>query len=402
MALVVLVAGAIQGPDAADARFGGDADRDGIVDGAKTPEEVAGGSDDDQLIVSIGDSVASGEGNPDVPGLIGQEPRWLLRRCHRSLRSGHAQAALQIERDDPVADVTFVPLGCSGATVLEGLVGPYKGTQPEAGVIDRAQVDRVNDLATRREVDALLVSIGANDVHFSKLVTFCMRRQSCETRRFDPSTRSGAGDEDDPTLAAAMHDAIARLPGLYAQLDAQLSDRVPRDRVLIVEYLDATRGSDGGPCRFRTPLGEVDEHESAWARRAVIGPLNQAVREAAGDHGWRLVGGVADLFDGHGICAQPPRERWVQTLEGSLVDQNLNHLGALHPNRDGHLATAQLIRPALADVLGIEVTGPFEPPCECGEGDGWPLAPWLTVLLACLAAALVALAGYLVGRARAG
>src|SRR6478672_11439489 len=81
----------------------------------------------DLLVVSLGDSVASGEGNPD-PGRIGFH--WLEQRCHRSLRSGAAQAARAVEQGDRHSDVTFVPLACSGATIDVGLLGAYDGVQP--------------------------------------------------------------------------------------------------------------------------------------------------------------------------------------------------------------------------------------------------------------------------------
>src|SRR3546814_5953796 len=55
----------------------------------------------DLLIVSIGDSMASGEGNPDgytwVPALNNHITDWVYRRCHRSKTSGHALAAKAIE-----------------------------------------------------------------------------------------------------------------------------------------------------------------------------------------------------------------------------------------------------------------------------------------------------------------
>ena len=76
----------------------------------------------DLLVVSLGDSVASGEGNPDGPGI-----HWLEKRCHRSLRSGAAQATRAVERGDRHSVVTFVPLACSGATIDAGLLGAYDG-----------------------------------------------------------------------------------------------------------------------------------------------------------------------------------------------------------------------------------------------------------------------------------
>jgi hypothetical protein len=105
----------------------------------------------DYLVVSVGDSVASGEGNPDGPG-----PLWLETRCHRSLQSGAAQAALAVERGDRHSVITFVPLGCSGATIHKGLLNEYAGIQRNArqGAL-RAQLDVVAKLG--RPIDALLL-----------------------------------------------------------------------------------------------------------------------------------------------------------------------------------------------------------------------------------------------------
>jgi hypothetical protein len=66
----------------------------------------------DWLVVALGDSLASGEGNPDEPGQYFLPPwsdedpqntpvRCEDRRCHRSARSGPAQAAEQLEERDP-------------------------------------------------------------------------------------------------------------------------------------------------------------------------------------------------------------------------------------------------------------------------------------------------------------
>ena len=60
---------------------------------------------DDLLIFSIGDSVASGEGNPDIPG-SGSLPWadnsvWQDRQCNRTAKAGPALAAAEIEQRDP-------------------------------------------------------------------------------------------------------------------------------------------------------------------------------------------------------------------------------------------------------------------------------------------------------------
>lgn len=117
----------------------------------------------DLLVVAMGDSFASGEGNPDVPVRFsrerradygygpGNEPlsgyparvgpwqsigdtafiksnaRWIDQACHRSLYSHQIRAALQLAVEDPHRAVTFVGYACSGAEIVDGLFRRYKG-----------------------------------------------------------------------------------------------------------------------------------------------------------------------------------------------------------------------------------------------------------------------------------
>ena len=119
----------------------------------------------DVLVAAMGDSFASGEGNPDVPvrfsqkraqgygklegkfdlsgypardgnwKVIGdakfnaQNARWNDHACHRSLYSHQLRAALQLSLEDPHRAVTFVGLSCSGAQVTFGLFLRYKGNE---------------------------------------------------------------------------------------------------------------------------------------------------------------------------------------------------------------------------------------------------------------------------------
>ncbi|MGN6696388.1 MAG: hypothetical protein ACTHN0_19575, partial [Aquihabitans sp.] len=88
----------------------------------------------DNLIVSVGDSVASGEGNPDtLESGTYWSPKWQNKQCHRTSLAGPAQAALRMERRDPHSSVTFVHLACSGASITTGLLGDYDGQDPSAG-----------------------------------------------------------------------------------------------------------------------------------------------------------------------------------------------------------------------------------------------------------------------------
>jgi len=311
----------------------------------------------DLVIVSVGDSVASGEGNP-AP----KRPHWFRpSRCHRSRVSGQRFAAEGLIRDNPEAALHFVSYACSGATVDEGLLGPQRPRRFQPTV--PPQLDRLDDLIPRTTVEALMISVGANDVGFSNIVTFCVIEEPCvQSRDFAPAKQWAKKQHQPvPTLDAFVRWRLSRVRENYAKVDARIPAEVD-DRVLIVEYFDPTRSPAGSQCPiFRTrrrqhpERGRVSIGESTWAHDHVLVPLNEAIRDAAGEYGWTLVEGVDERFDGHGICGGED-QRWVVTLHESLNRQG-DHRGTLHPNAAGHGATAELIRPQLEDVLDLEDEG---------------------------------------------
>jgi len=346
----------------------------------------------DLLVVTIGDSVSSGEGNPDGPSVL--DPRWLERRCHRSMRSGAAQAALGLEAGSPRSAVTLLPLGCSGATVPVGLIGGYAGIEPSRRRGPLApQLDELTALARRRMPDAVLLSVGANDVNFGSVARFCVTVARCPERRFDPQRPGNvAKDPAAATATAVEAAAVAALPARYAQLAARLTAAgVPPDRVVIVEYFDPTHDEAGETCAQALP--GIDRAEAEWAHDAIVAPLNTEVRLAALQHGWRLVDGVADAFLTHGICARGSA-RWVRRIEESL-GRGAGLSGPLHPNGLGHLATAALIGPVLAQAAGV--AGGSDIAQVAGRGDDEDTqVPWWLLPIAALAGAT--LGGWLVAR----
>ncbi|HEV7720793.1 MAG TPA: hypothetical protein VGO60_05895, partial [Iamia sp.] len=134
-----------------------------VVDSRSKPIEPK-----DLLVVSVGDSVASGEGNPDrLDPSDWLAPKWQNAQCHRTSLAGPAQAALRLERRDPHTSITFVHVACSGASITEGLLGAYDGQDPSKGTRLAPQLDQVRDLVGTRPIDAVTVSVGANDAKFS-------------------------------------------------------------------------------------------------------------------------------------------------------------------------------------------------------------------------------------------
>jgi len=313
----------------------------------------------DWLVVSIGDSVASGEGNPDAGGLFDRAV-WQSARCHRGSAAAPAKAALALEAGDPHSSTTFVHLACSGAEIGVGLLRPYRGIDPpEEGTPLPPQVRELERIATTRQVDAVTVSIGANDVSFGPMVSFCIRVPNCLRKPFAPANVGNPIAGQTPTLEQAVGTALGRLPDGYAELADRLAGVVEPQRTLIVDYFDPTRDEDGRFCRIGIPdplfrSFQIDPTEAEFAATGLLAPLNREVAKAADAAGWTEVTGVAEVSRTHGYCAEDP---WVRHFLRSFVTQAGEHLfsraaGALHPNEEGHRETALLLGAALRHALG--------------------------------------------------
>ncbi|MCU1357899.1 MAG: hypothetical protein JWM89_3317, partial [Acidimicrobiales bacterium] len=306
----------------------------------------------DNLIVSIGDSVASGEGNPDTldPSTV-WIPKWENEQCHRSELAGPAQAALRMERRDPHTSVTFVHLACSGASITKGLVGDYEGQDPSKGKVLKPQLDQMKDLVGERPVDALTVSIGANDAEFSAPVKACLLQPKCYENHI-PGQKNAKElfDEKAPNIEANYPLLDARLDKMAKQ---QPGDAKLAGKVFVTQYMDVTKDDSGQYCTGLTAkeqaAGKVPgdttnvdgltKDEMAWADTYVQDGLNTRVKSsidtANGNGGsqWVWVDGIKEKFAKHGYCAQ---DRWIRTLfESGLYQHNPD--GAFHPNAEGHL-----------------------------------------------------------------
>ncbi len=219
----------------------------------------------DWLIVSMGDSLGAGEGSPNAAATEDGEPLWQDRRCHRSSRAGSAKAAQLLEELDPRTSVTFVHTSCSGARTMEGLLEPYAGVDrllgekyPEvtlaaAGEIPMIppQVHTVSRVVGTREIDAVYLSIGANDIHFADIVQVCAVAEPCDALDF---AASGFVLE---TLACLLLSAspVAGLAcagfalAINASLDAALGDNWVFDTAAeIFERGFEGDGSSGSVC----------------------------------------------------------------------------------------------------------------------------------------------------------
>ncbi len=355
----------------------------------------------DLLIFGLGDSYGSGEGSPDVADFEEGGAQWQNRRCHRSSRSGQVRAAQRIEEADPHTSVTFVHLACSGGRIHKALLGPYPGivAEPEDEPL-APQIERVAEIAGEHEIDALFVSIGGNDINFSKVLEACILGEVCHlgdpmidpllgttaslvcgfTGSFEDECKSyldpdvidadsldavtifeiGSKDEyvelvEGEGKVDVHRDGLDDLPSNYDELGAAILGSLGMDpaRVYLTEIPDVTRDEFGELCAWPTELPGLTESlriaaqqvpgvtitEMGWASDYVLTEIRSAMRSAANKNGWQFVDGVDARFAGHGYCSDVT---WLTRLQNTFQlqgDQN----GALHPNVEGYGAYAEAI-----------------------------------------------------------
>jgi lysophospholipase L1-like esterase len=350
------------------------ADIAALVDGA--PVATARIEVKDRLIVSLGDSFASGEGNPDRavrfqrgrvvrygttdPRLRGYPARvgdwrntgdqvfteggaqWLHRPCHRSLYSAHARVALQLalaDADEHTA-VTFLGVACTAAEIENGLFMPHMGNDREGSdeLVTLSQLsgvtraicapgstalgtasyglramegnagrERTHRIFTcpkeqARAIDLLLLSIGGNDIGFSKLVAWASLSDVAESALKGTLTRDPARAR--PYLSALRHN--------YGEVDRAVRDalHVEPARVVLMAYPRMGFNESGAPCGSGRAGMDVSPVFSFFGSRATSverfaeTELTPLMREVAAKHGWQWADAHREMSRRHGFCAK--------------------------------------------------------------------------------------------------
>lgn len=316
------------------------------------------------VVVGLGDSYGSGEG---APHRSGGKARWDQAACHRSRYAAQAQAALRLEKRDPYSAVTFVHLACSGATAVKGVVGPYP--DPPGGGYQTTQVSAALEHAQGNQVDAVLLSLGGNDIGFASIITKCLldTKAPCPKKLHDPTQKklSGPLPQGYDDVASCLGDDATGCPaGMTTGLG------VDANAVFITEYPNLATKPSGAYCNH--VLAGLEDEELKWATEVVqqgeVGDRHTVRWTDADDDphkftvkvvapglntringgmlsGWTPVSGIFDASVGHGYCAK--NKSWVVSMSQSLKQQG-NHTGAFHPNYAGQNAYGREIADALA------------------------------------------------------
>lgn len=369
---------------------------------------------------------------------IEENARWLDQACHRSLYSYQMRVALQLALEDPHRAITYAGFACSGAETTFGLFLRYKGNEwvpnpPDLSQISAAaaaqcgkepaepqdlpeayhmqgQVEELKgglvlwkcEAEKARKIDLVLLSIGGNDIGFSRLLANAVLADQSTLKKLG----GWFGQVHGPAEARPQ---LARLGDRYKSLNRALHNilHIPwneSDRIILTGYPGLALLGDGSEvCPDGDAGMEVYPDFRLSEARAKDGTqiaekLHRLMRQNARTYGWTFAESHRRQFIGRGICAgftesafsiaddlrlprkvgnewrpynpseyraYAPRQRWFRTpndafmtgnfhVEPSLIQKALKleslqwfqlllastYSGAFHPTAEGHAAIA--------------------------------------------------------------
>ena len=349
----------------------------------------------DVFIAGLGDSIASGEGNPDKPVTLSDDgfcfrsylggpagmyfrpgragfkgaracdtsdgsslqnwqragAQWFNPACHRSLYSYQTRMAIALAAQNPQIAVTYLPLACTGATITEGMFGSQRARECVVGKSSltcqgtvNAQIAELREALAaaakrqpERQLDLILLSIGANDVDFSGLVADVIVERQTERAL---SRRTGVLTSVDEARGVLQ----TSLPRDFSKLRQALKPFVGGDlaRVVYVSYANPSL-VNGAPCPGGRggfdihPAFNADPQRLADVTNFVQSEFLPQIKRLAQCSGGVLCNDQARdrmtfvdqhqaAFSNHGFCARaesdPPfdRECFSPTGESFIAD----------------------------------------------------------------------------------
>ena len=337
---------------------------------------------DDIIVAGVGDSSASGEGNP----------AFYFENCDRSATSYQFQAARYVEEQDPHTSVTFLHPACSGARLDHMWKRSFGGTRgntrlpPQLEQIAR-RLDR-KGLRREPEVDAVIAGVGVNDIAFGPVIGYCYQKleiqpgssaeggfstRPCPDQRVravhdgDGFVKEFRNDRKGSSLASVLDGLHKRLKPKYAAFIVRVRAGLDkgglglrkRERMLLTQYPNFSRDA-AGVCDTRG-RGDLLPWWSAatWAWMGDNGERLSAEIRQSSRLGYTAVPMDQTVFHPRGYCA-PTGTSWFVGLKESLDNQgNIN--GAFHPNAAAHEVMAADTRAKLCQALygDTQCTGDF-------------------------------------------
>ena len=375
----------------------------------------------DIFIAGLGDSIASGEGNPDRqialsdegfcfrsylgsasaqyyrPSRAGykggraceapdslqvwqrQSALWFNSACHRSLYSYQTRTALALAVRYPHIAVTYLPLACTGATIADGLFGaqrarecpPAKSGVPCQSSVN-AQLAELREAVTAakrrqpdRKLDLVLLSVGANDINFSGLVADVIVDTATERVLFRRTGVMGSVDDSRAAMARDLPQGFGRLREGLKPLVGDMS------HVVYVSYANPTL-TDGGTLCAGGRAG-FDIHPSFNANPQRLANVSNFVQSEFLPELKALA-----LCEGGVLCRDPGGDRmtFVDAHQAVFADHGFCARGANDPEFDRECFSA------IGESFNPDIVTAAAQPMVCDRSPGeyrayLPRARWI-------------------------
>ena len=355
---------------------------------------------EDILIVAIGDSFASGEGNPERPKY--KSLKWAdgmnksmtnsHKNAHRTTLCWSAQAAMKLEKSSSKSSVTYINLAQTGGIVANAIY----------------QLQQAKRICGNRKIDALLISVGGNDAGFTQMIATLIGRNKKDKVYSLKSIQSSFHSGNWLMLYNPLVNIYLKhfdkmfglkprpnLPGLnrlateYDKLQrAIVNANIDPSNVYFMEYPTLCTYKNGNKTDYCNAMltrvveiarpgsdgvGLIDRTEAKWVVDYAVPKLNQEVSKACNKYNWNYIGGISKKFEGRGMCVGSkfqkswykgnpfprklpnnagPYGRWVRHAKESKEIQGCDGadvkkcktrhtMGMVHPNEFGHKAIAE-------------------------------------------------------------
>ncbi|VDM19706.1 unnamed protein product [Wuchereria bancrofti] len=269
----------------------------------------------DYWIGVIGDSFASGEGNPDVPANAVDQTmaKWLSNQCHRSSRSWAYKVYERVSStilEQNAIHFTYLP--CTGASVDNGILVLINSTS-QINVLE--QITQIRGTGP----DLLMMSVGGNDIGYSEILSTLI------------------GGPTGPLFSTID----MRFFYTSHQLDrvAKAIQKLKPNQVIIPHYFDLTRNERGVVDADCADMRQISTENLVLAEEKILQRINGLITKKSKQYGWTAIEGVAELFQSRGCCSS---NSLIRSIRDSIRLQG-NSFGAFHPIEEAHQQIADLV-----------------------------------------------------------
>jgi hypothetical protein len=354
-------------------------------------------------LAALGDSIFSGEGNPDIPRedvkfvdinkestsqvgcwnstgsvfwrdevqelsainrnvpslpINGESPRsnqvyWQEPMAHRSNKAIPTRVAFKLYYSPKVGNLTkiVVPimlnLARTGSGVHDGVLQPNKGLESWK---NQSQIDELKEIMDRTgiRIDFLLLSLGANELDWVSKLSALVNHNDGDVIKNKVEKPAYAAIENLSNqfteLSVALRIKIKPQNVLLAEYPTGLFDRFDRNGQPTIELYDdrlLIKDQYVCPCGIFKGLGDIKSLTKGEVRvmKEIATALNAKLKAISQANNWIFAEGVAAAYAGHGYCE---KSTFYVSASASCKRQS-DFAGTLHPNEDGINVTATII-----------------------------------------------------------